>query len=281
MEKKVTDLKNQISRRETIAMLASAGMLSIPGIKIFQTNDLSINKNSINKNSAMKTIGILGGMGPQATMDLEMRIHKVAQQLLPSAQNSGYPPMTVLYYRHAPILLTKEQQPVIPMQVDPRLLETAKQLNATADFLLIASNGIHMFKKEIEQASGKKVISMIDATLEEVKKRGWQKIGVLGLISPIVYTSRLKDLGIAFETIDQSLQEKLNTAIFKVMEGKEDETDCASAIEAIDRLRSKNVDGIIPGCTEIPFLLGQKMNVGDMLNPAQLLAEVAVRYSIE
>ena len=39
----------------------------------------------------MKTIGVLGGLGPQATMDFEERIHTVSQQLIAQHGNSGYP----------------------------------------------------------------------------------------------------------------------------------------------------------------------------------------------
>ena len=52
----------------------------------------------INDKQEMKTIGILGGLGPQATMDLEMHIHNISQQLIPKEKNSGYPPMVVQYY---------------------------------------------------------------------------------------------------------------------------------------------------------------------------------------
>ena len=135
-------------------MLLSAGLVTLPLLNGFHDNKKSPFNNPLNKlttstkqDIAMKTIGIIGGLGPQATMDLEMRIHKVAQQLIPPAQNSGYPPMIVQYYRHAPILLTALNQPVVPWQPDPRLLEVAKQLGSITDFLLIPSNGIHMFQK--------------------------------------------------------------------------------------------------------------------------------------
>jgi aspartate/glutamate racemase len=65
------------------------------------------------------------------------------------------------------------------------------------------------------------------------------------------------------------------------MEGREDETDCAIAMEVITQLRSKNVDGIIPGCTEIPLLLEENINAPDLLNPVQLLAEAAVKYCLD
>ncbi|HEX5153609.1 MAG TPA: amino acid racemase [Parafilimonas sp.] len=237
--------------------------------------------NSENNNGqTMKTIGILGGLGPQATMDIEMRLHNVAQQMIPQEKNSGYPLMAVQYYRHAPVLLADENTPVVPFQPDPRLLKVAENLGAIADFLLIASNGVHLLQREIEEASGRKVLSMIDATLEEVKAKGWQKVGVLGLMNSMVYTIPMNKMGIAYETIDNELQRKLNQAIFKVMEGHEDDSDRAIAIEAINQLRSKNVDGIIPGCTEVPLLLRENMNAPDILNPAQLVAEAAIKFSL-
>ena len=87
-------------------------------------------------------------------------------------------------------------------------------------------------------------------------------------------------MGIAYETIDSELQGKLNQAIFRVMEGNNDEVDRSIAIGAIHQLRGKNVDGIIPGCTEIPLLLQENMDASDILNPAQLLAEAAIKYCL-
>ncbi len=46
----------------------------------------------------MKTIGVLGGLGPQATMDFEARVHRAAQKLIPQLKNAGYPPMLVYYF---------------------------------------------------------------------------------------------------------------------------------------------------------------------------------------
>src|SRR5947209_5112928 len=93
---------------------------------------------------AMKTIGVLGGLGPQATMDFEARLHRAAQRLIPPHHNSGYPPMVVYYYRHAPVLLTEGGKPVTPYRPDPRLLEAAKRLGSLSDFLVITSNGTHL-----------------------------------------------------------------------------------------------------------------------------------------
>ncbi|MFZ4663434.1 MAG: hypothetical protein ACOYNY_40890 [Caldilineaceae bacterium] len=55
----------------------------------------------------MKTIGVLGGIGPQATMDFEQRLHQAAQRLIPRRGNSGYPPLVVYYHRRPPVLIVR------------------------------------------------------------------------------------------------------------------------------------------------------------------------------
>ena len=98
----------------------------------------------------MKTIGVLGGLGPQATMDFEARVHTVSQQVLPAEANTGYPPMVVYYYRYPPFLMQHAQMPVFPLQADPRIFEAAKKLGGCADFLVVTSNGVHRLQEALE-----------------------------------------------------------------------------------------------------------------------------------
>ena len=235
----------------------------------------------------MKTIGVLGGLGPQATMDFEARVHRAAQRLLPPKFNSGYPPMVVLYVRHPAPLMDESGAPLRPPRPDPRLLQEAKALGLMADFLVIASNSVHVFQADIEAASGRKVLSMIDVALEEVQRRSWRRVGVLGYGDPVVYTARMDRLGLGFEVAEPSTRAALDAAIVRLIEGRTDassdtSSDASSdaAHAAVQELRAKRVDGIILGCTEIPLLLRDAAEAQDLLNPAQFLAEAAVRAAI-
>jgi aspartate racemase len=76
------------------------------------------------------------------------------------------------------------------------------------------------------------------------------------------------------------LSARLDQAILRLMEGQESPIDRAAAKEAVTFLRAKQVDGIILGCTEIPLLLQEEGNASDLINPAQLLAEAAVRHAL-
>jgi aspartate racemase len=229
---------------------------------------------------AMKTIGILGGLGPQATMDFETRLHHTAQTMIAQHENGGYPPMVVYYHRHPPFLLKEDRTPKFPLQADPRLLEGARRLGAWADFLVIVSNRPHLLQEQIEQASGREVLSMIQTTLAEVRRRGWRSAGVLAFGDPGLYSEPLRKMGVRCETVNGDPRMQLNREIMKVMEGRNDGGSTLIARQAVKLVRDKKVDGIILGCTEIPLLLAEHASDADLLNPAQLLAEAALRRAI-
>ncbi len=232
------------------------------------------------RHRGLKTIGILGGLGPQATMDFEARLHRVAQGLIPQAYNSGYPPTVTWYCRHAPFLLDPENRPLMPMQPDPRLFDAARRLGAIADFLVVPANAPHLFRDEIAAAAGKPVLSMIDLAVEHVRAAGLRRVGVVGLGEPVVYTRPLAALGIACEIVSAERRAVLDAAIFRVQEGRDDATSVTAAREALAELRTRAPEAILVGCTEIPLLLGAAAGAPDLINPAQLLAEAAVREAL-
>lgn len=228
----------------------------------------------------MKTIGVLGGLGPQATMDFEARVHRVAQQLIPPEANSGYPPMVVYYCRFKPFVATDGGAPELPLRPDRRLLEAAAKIGGLADFIVVTSNLPHLFRAEIEQAAGCEFLSMIDLVVAEVQRRGWRRAAVPGMGDPVIYTQPLNAAGIAAETLAGETRTKLDDAILRLMEGRENAASVRSAHEALNELRTRGVDGTILACTEIPLLLDDQVGDAEMINPLQLLAEAAVRQAL-
>jgi aspartate racemase len=229
----------------------------------------------------MQRIGVLGGISPQATMDFESQVHRVCQRLIPQDWNRGYPRMVVWYHRELPIRVDGEGRPIVPRQIDPGLLEGAAWLGKAADFLVIPCNSAHGGVRQIEAAAGCPVLSMVDVTLDEVARRGWRGVGVLGFGgAPAVYVDALADKGVRCVTIDGTLQARLDGAIRAVMEGREGIAEHEAALEAVDVVRGQDVDGVVLGCTEIPLLLGRKSEGSDLIGPAALLAEAAVSRAL-
>jgi aspartate racemase len=229
---------------------------------------------------ALKTIGVLGGMGPQATMEFEAHVHAVSQRLIPQRANEGYPPMLVWYCRHAPVLQTAFGAPVLPYQPDPRLLEAARVVGAQADFLVITSNGANRFQEAIEQAAGRPLLSMAELTLAEVQRRQVRALGVLELLQRRLYGELLAARGMEAIYVPEQLQAPLDQGILSVNEGRRGPEGQAAAHEAVAYLRTQGVEAIILGCTEIPLLLGTEGQASDLIDPLQLLAEAAVQRAM-
>jgi aspartate racemase len=208
-------------------------------------------------------------------------VHRLSQRLVPQHFNAGYPPMGVWYHRRLPVRLGDDGRPIVPIEVDPQLVDAAAWLGKGVDFLVIPCNAAHVGLAEIRSAAGCPVVSMIDATLDEVLRRGWQRVGVLGFrAAPPLYTDPLRQRGIRCETIDGQLQARLDAAIQAVMEGREGAAEADAARAAVAMLRAAPVDGVVLGCTEIPLLLGEEAEAKDLVNPVALLAEAAVRLAI-
>ena len=188
--------------------------------------------------------------------------------------------MVVMYFRHPPIKMDAQRRPAVPYEVEPRLLEAASKLGQIADFLVISANGPHVFREALEQASGLKILSMIDLAIAEAQRRGWQRIGAVGLGKPTVYLEPLAELGINTVVVEETLDQQLSQAILAVMEGRNGPVESAAARAAMANLRAQEADGIILGCTELPILLADDLPAEDMINTVELMAEAAVDYAL-
>jgi aspartate racemase len=235
-----------------------------------------------NEAERMKRMGVLGGMSAQATMDFEARVHRVSQRLIPQQGTRGYPPMVVWYHRGLPILRDADGRPLEPRQVDPQLIDVAAQLGALADFLVVPCNAAHAGLAQMRAAAGCPVLSMIDVAVDEVARRKATRVGVLGAhAAPPSYLDALAQRGIACETIDARLQAPLDAGIYAIMEGREEKEHTEAARAAVGDLRARGVGAVVLGCTEIPLLLGDDSDAADLISPAALLAEAAVKFAID
>ncbi|NKB88195.1 MAG: amino acid racemase [Acidobacteria bacterium] len=229
----------------------------------------------------MRTIGVLGGMGPQATIDFERRLHRSAQALLPIHVNEGYPPVVTVYVRHAPVVVGDNGKPSDPLTLDPRFLEIVRRFGDWADLLVCPSNTPHFFLDEMREASGCEMVSIIDVTVAELRRRDVSRVGLTGLGIPKVYAQRLAEE--RFEVVTPSAEQvdALDDGILRLMEGRNTAEHTAAGWAAVNAVRDQGVDATILGCTEIPLVLGDGSDAADLINPAQLLADAVIRRAAE
>ena len=231
----------------------------------------------------IKTIGVLAGLAaPQATRDFDKKIHDLSLSLISPRFTTGYPPMIVIHFREVPFKM-KDGSFVFPVEPNPNLLAAAKTLGEQCDFWVMVANAPHIFRESLEKASRKKFLSMIDVTIEEVKRRKLKKIGIIAIglaLKDKLFQAPLDELGIKYEVIPEDLVSSIDQSVFKVMEGEDPRGLKGPAVKAVKYLRDRSTDGIILGCTEVPLLLGKDADASDLINPSQLLAEAAVRLAI-
>jgi len=227
---------------------------------------------------AGRAVGVLG-IGPQATIVFERLVLEEAQKVLPPWANTGYPTLLTFHLRRPPVVIGPDGKAARPLQPSPELLDAAAWLGERADFLVIPANSPHVFRADVEGASGRDLLSMVDLTVSEVAHRGWSSVGLLGFGNPAVsfYADPLRDRGVRCETIDAPHQAALDQAILHVMEGRDDETSHRAALAAVRFLEERGPDGVILGCTEIPLALGPETCAPGRLDPLPLLAAETVR----
>ena len=80
--------------------------------------------------------------------------------------------------------------------------------------------------------------------------------------------------------VDAPSRRRLDESIMGLIEGRTDAAVYAPAHELVADLQSRGVDGIIPGRTEIPLLLGASATDADLVNPAQVLVEAAIERAL-
>src|SRR3989344_581219 len=231
-----------------------------------------------------KTIGIMGGMGPQATLDIVARMQEYSAHLVPQFGNRGYPPMVIRMINESNVLLTPDGTAVIePVKPAAELIEMAKFIGLNADVLIMTAHTAHIFRKEVEEAAGKPITSIVDVAVNEAVKRGNKKVGIMA-IGPTVrsglYQNPLEEHGIESVLLPEELGKNLDDgAIYMVQEGENPADFVEPVMEAVRFFKGQKVDGIILGCTELPLLL-KGLTDPIIINPSQLLAEAAIEAAL-
>lgn len=233
----------------------------------------------------MKRIGVIGGFGQWSTLDVLERVLRASVARVPQYGNRGYPPIDIRMVNCAPMILNEDGSLPDVLDPSPELLEAAQYVGMNTDFVILPANTPHLFARQIEEAAGKPLLSIVDVTVDEAVRRGYKLIGVMAIgptIERRLYQDPLEARGIESIALPKELSDRLDEeGIYQIEEGARPEEVSDIAHVAVQYLREQRVDGIILGCSEIPILLGKTSEDPDILNPSQLLAEAAVERALK
>lgn len=218
------------------------------------------------------TVGVLGGMGPAATIDFMSRVlaltHADRDQdhlHLIVDQNPGVPNRQQAIRREGP-------------DAGPALAAMARRLErAGADFLVMPCNSAHAFVADIRSAVTIPFVSIVDACVDDISRHVSPRgpVGVLatdGLLQAGIYQGSLRDAGFDVLLPSAREQERLMHLIHRIKAGERNR-ELAGEMEGLaERLVSQRAGCILAACTEIPLVLGADALTVAMVSSTEVLA---------
>ncbi len=221
----------------------------------------------------MKKIGILGGVGPQATAFIYQKIIESAQTNHNAVNNNDYPDVLIASVPVPDFISSKEHLE----EAKQMLVEAAKGLErAGCQALCIGSNTVHILLKDLENEVSIPFISMVELVAERCKVFGYTKVALLGtpvLLSSGLYDSVLEKRGIELLKPNEEQVETCDTVIRSVIAGSKEIPVRKEYIEVLTSMFDQKADGIILGCTELPLVLDYEVLGKRVLSSDEILAD--------
>ena len=219
-------------------------------------------------------LGVLGGMGPQATNTFYQRIIDRTQA------ESDQEHLRVLIWsdakipdRTAGILGGREEEVFQHLLAGAKLLETAG-----CPHLAIPCNTSHYFADRLQDQLHIPIIHMIRETVKTIQAAGKKTVGILatdGTVRTGIYQKELEAAGLAAVTLPEDLQKTVMSIIYD--EIKRGETGSREKFAEIDAfLRSAGCDCAILGCTELSVYRSLHSLPPYYIDAMEVLAEQAI-----
>jgi aspartate racemase len=201
-------------------------------------------------------IGMLGGIGPESTVDYYQRLIKLYQE---NFGPDDYPEIVINSVNMTAMLwLVQEQNWDGLADMLSNAVHTLAR--AGADFAFFASNTPHIVFEQVRRMSPIPLLSIVEAARLEAVRRGLKRAGLLGTIFTMrssFYQEEFQKSGIELVVPNGEEQKYIQEKLFQEIErGVFLEDTRAGLLKIVQRLkRDTAIDGVILGCTELPLIL--------------------------
>jgi len=220
------------------------------------------------------TVGILGGMGPEATVDFMARVIAAT----PASRDQEHIRMLVDHNpgipdRHAAIAGTGPD-------IGPELAAMAQRLEiAGADFLVMVCNTAHVYIDRIRAAAGIPFVSIVDVIMTAVAEYPAHVVGVMaadGCLQAGLYQRALTATGREALLWTAAEQQRFMALLWRIKAGERG-PELRSGLQALAAsMEFAGAELLLAACTEIPLILQQGDTGISMLSSTDLL----VRHTV-
>jgi aspartate racemase len=226
----------------------------------------------------MKTLGIVGGLGPESTVDYYQRIIALYRERQP---DGSYPQFIIISVDLKKGLDFMDANNLTGM-ADYLLEGIGKLGRAGADFGLIAANTPHIVFEDVAPKSPIPLISIVEATCAAAKAQKLKRLALFGTrytMEATFYPKVFSREGIELLVPDPQDQDYIHDKyLSELVPGKFWPETRAGLLAIVDRMKAESdVDGVILAGTELPLILhGETHNGIPLLDTTKIHVEAAV-----
>ena len=231
----------------------------------------------------MKRCGIIGGVGPSATIDL----YRWITRYTPAKRDQQH--LRIIIDSHPQIpdrteaLFNNGESPV------KHLLESIDILqDSGVDFIVCPCNTAHVFLRPLKSQMKVPFIDMIDETVKYLHDNKLNKAGLLstaGTAKSGIYQETASNYGIEiFIPSEKGIIDEME-AIYGVegikagVQFEQSNKNKSLFLDIIREFEKLDINTVILGCTEIPLCIDNKDTSLTLVNPGEILAKAVIRYA--
>lgn len=228
----------------------------------------------------MKTIGLIGGMSWESTLEYYRIINETVKEKL----NKLHSAKIIMYsvdFEEIELLQHKGKWD----ELTSLMIEIAQRLEkAGADFIVICTNTMHKVAEDVEKSVEIPLLHIVDVTAEKIKAKGINKVGLLGTrftMEDNFYRDRLRKHGIEAIIPSEKEREIVHSVIYnELCLGVIKESSREKFKEIIKNLAKRGAEGVILGCTEIPLLIKQEDVDLPLFDTTEIHAKASVDFAL-
>ncbi|KKO52360.1 aspartate/glutamate racemase family protein [Paenibacillus sp. DMB20] len=229
----------------------------------------------------MKTIGLIGGMSWESTINYYRLINEEVKNRLGGLHSAKCLLYSVDFQE------VERYQAADEWEKAGQLLGAAAQSleKGGADFIVICTNTMHKVIEQIEENISIPVLHIADAAANRIKQSTLKTIGLLGTkytMEQAFYKSRLESNGIKVLVPETPDREMVNRIIYEELcLGKIQQSSREDYKQVIRRLVDAGAEGIVLGCTEIGLLIKPEDSEVPLFDTTIIHAMESVNVALE
>ncbi|MFA6325353.1 MAG: amino acid racemase [Candidatus Paceibacterota bacterium] len=226
----------------------------------------------------MKTLGILGGVGPQTTSKIYLSII----DLIRKNGKDKYPSI-LIYNLPFPFIIENEAiiQGVNSEKMIPYLINGAKILEkAGADFGILPCNTLHKYISKIRKSVKFSFLSILEEVVLTLKSKKIKTVGILATKTTIqskIYESILQKNKIKILYPSQIEQKIINNIIVELLNGKKNKLHSQKVKKICDSLQEKGAENILLACTDLQLVITNINSSIPIVDTTDILIQASVR----